>query len=91
MLYGISVDSPEQNRAMTDKLLLPFSLLSDPDGKAIGGYGAWDDEGRIARPAIVVVDPTGIVRYAYVGEDFADRPGDAPVFEALHEARGASR
>ncbi len=85
-MYGISVDRPEQNRAMVEKLVLPFSLLSDPDGTAARRYGAWDEEGRIARPAIFVVDRAGLVRYAYVGEDFADRPGDEPVLEALAAA-----
>lgn len=85
-MYGISVDSPEQNRAMFEKLVLPFSLLSDPDGEVIRRYGVWDEEGRIARPAILVVDRAGVVQYAYVGEDFADRPGDEPVLEALRGA-----
>lgn len=67
--------------------MLPFSLLSDPSGEAIRSFGAWDDEGRIARPAIVVTDRDGIVRYAYVGADFADRPGDDEVFAALGVSR----
>ncbi len=27
------IDSPEQNRAKVDKLLLPFDMLSDPEGE----------------------------------------------------------
>jgi peroxiredoxin len=71
---------------MIEKLLLPFSLLSDPDGEVSRRYGVWDDEGQIARPAIFVGDREGIVRYAYVGQDFADRPGDDEVHHALREA-----
>jgi peroxiredoxin len=71
---------------MVEKLLLPFSLLSDPDGDVIRRYGVWDEEGQIARPAIFVVDRTGVIRYAYVGDDFADRPGDEPMLEALRTA-----
>jgi peroxiredoxin len=87
-VYGISVDTPEQNRAMIEKLILPFSLLADPEGAVIRSYGVWDEEGQIARPAIFVVGHGGIVRYAYVGEDFADRVGDEPVLEALRVAGG---
>jgi hypothetical protein len=31
----------------------------------------------------LVLDRGGVVRYLYVGNDFADRPGDAAVLEAL--------
>jgi peroxiredoxin len=82
-VYGISVDSPEQNRALIEKLILPYSLLSDPDGEVIKRCGVWDEEGRIARPAIFAIDRAGIVRYVYVGQDFADRPGDDEVEAAL--------
>ncbi len=86
-MYAISVDSPEQNQAMVDKLLLPFDLLSDPDGSAaIRPYGLWDANDSIARPSIVVVDRGGKVLYVYSGRDFADRPGDDAIFAA---ARGA--
>lgn len=73
---------------MIDKLLLPFSLLSDEHGSDARSYGVWDEEGQIARPAIFVIDPAGVVRYAYVGQDFADRPGDDEVFAALEAAAG---
>ncbi len=86
-VYGISVDSPEQNRALIDKLILPYSLLSDPEGDVIKRYGVWDEEGQIARPAIFALDREGVVRYVYVGQDFADRPGDDVVFAALEAAQ----
>lgn len=71
---------------MIEKLLLPFSLLSDEDGAVARSFGVWDEEGQIARPAIFVIDAAGVVRYAYVGQDFADRPGDDEVFAALESA-----
>jgi len=78
------VDSPEQNRAMIDKLLLPFRILSDPDGDlAIKRYGVWDEQGRIAGPSIVAVGQDGTIRWLYKGKDFADRPLDAELFEAI--------
>jgi peroxiredoxin len=88
-ITGVSVDSPEQNRAMIDKLLLPFSLLSDPDGdRAIKTCGLWDEKGRIAVPSIVVVGADGIIRWSYSGSDFADRPADEELLAALDEPRG---
>jgi peroxiredoxin len=87
----VSVDTVDQNRAMVEKLILPFSLLSDVDGEVIRRYGVWDEKGQISRPALFVVDDGGTVRYSYVGEDFADRPGDEPVYDAMNtpkETRG---
>jgi peroxiredoxin len=88
-ITAICVDSPEQNRAMIDKLLLPFRILIDPEGElAIKRYGVWNEQGRIAIPAVVVVGRDRRVRYQYAGQDFADRPGDDEIFRAL-EPRGA--
>ena len=50
-------------------------------------YGVWDEEGQIARPAIFAIDRDGVVRYVYVGRDFADRPGDDDVHAALAAAK----
>jgi peroxiredoxin len=53
-------------------------------------YGVWDQEGQIARPAIFAIDDSGVVRYVYIGQDFADRPGDQEVHFALAAATGGS-
>jgi peroxiredoxin len=74
---------------MIDKLLLQFDLLSDPEGEvAIKPFGFWDGPGRISKPALVLTDGRGIVRYVYEGRDFADRPRDATVVEALRHGAG---
>ena len=69
---------------MIDKLLLPFDLLSDPEGEvAIKPFGFWDGAGRISRPALVLTNRDGIVRYIYEGRDFADRPKDEAIMGSL--------
>ncbi len=80
---GISVDPPRNNARMVGKLLLPFPLLSDPEGELARRYGLWDAEEGVAVPAVVVVDQSGEVRYLYKGNDPADRPEDGEVFAAL--------
>jgi peroxiredoxin len=88
-ITAISVDTPDQNKAMIDKLRLPFHLLSDPDGdRAIRPYGVWNEQGRIAIPSIVAVAKDRTIRYVYKGQDFADRPGDAEVLNALNTEVG---
>ncbi len=71
------------NAAMVQKLLLPFPLLSDPNGALIQRFGLWNAEEHVAVPSIIVVDQAGTIIYRYTGHDFADRPGDAEVLTAL--------
>jgi peroxiredoxin len=62
---------------MVEKLLLPFPLLSDPEGRVIKGYDVWTDgEGGIAKPSIFAVRKDGSIAWSYVGQDYADRPTD---------------
>ncbi len=83
-LVGISVDPVENNLAMVEKLLLPFALLSDPDGRVIKDYGVWTDgEGGIAMPAIFAVRKDGSIAWSYVGRDYADRPTDDEMFSSF--------
>jgi peroxiredoxin len=81
------VDGVGQNRAMAEKLILPFSLLADEAGEVIRRYDVWDEEGQISRPATFVIYEGGAVRYKYVGEDFADRPRDQPIYDALNDSK----
>ena len=86
-LAGISVDPVENNRAMVAKLLLPFPLLSDPEGRVIKEWGVWNDgDGGIAKPAIFAVRRDGSIGWTYVGRDFADRPTDDELFDSLRGA-----
>jgi peroxiredoxin len=81
---GISVDPIENNLAMVEKLLLPFSLLSDPEGRVIKEWNVWtDNEGGIAKPSIFAIRKDGSIGWAYVGRDFADRPTDDELFNSM--------
>jgi len=83
-ITAVTIDPPEQNAAMVQKLALPFPVLADPGGaRVMTSAGVWDDEGKMAKPAIVVVAPDGNEVYRYVGVDFMDRPGDEEVLAAL--------
>jgi len=83
---GISVDPVENNRAMVEKLLLPFPLLGDPDGRVIKEWGVWTDaDGGIAKPSIFAIRRDGSIVWTYVGRDFADRPTDDELFNSLRE------
>jgi peroxiredoxin len=69
---------------MVEKLLLPFPLLSDPEGRVVRDYGVWTDgEGGIGRPSIFAFRKDGSVAWSYVGQDYADRPTDDELFDSL--------
>lgn len=74
-VVAISVDSPEQNRTLAEKLALPFPLLSDPTGSIIRPWGYWqDDEGGIAEATTVVVLPDKRIVFESMSAHPADRP-----------------
>jgi peroxiredoxin len=82
-IAGISVDPPPNNARMVGKLLLPFPLLSDPEGELARMFGLWNAKDGVAVPSIVVIDQSGEVRYLYSGTDVADRPRNEEVLAAL--------
>jgi peroxiredoxin len=90
-VVGVSVDDRERNAAMVDKLRLPFPLLSDPEGQVIRQWGVYDEGENIAQPSIFLVRPDGSIAYRYAGDDFADRPGDDEIFDALGGAEHGQR
>lgn len=73
----ISVDSPEQNRALAKRLTLSkLALYSDtkPKGSAAQAWQVWDADTEIALAATFIVAKDGKVIYRYVGANKADRP-----------------
>ena len=88
-LAAIVVDPEENNRAMVEKLLLPFPILSDPESRVIR---EWDllnaAEHDIAKPAVFGIRRDGTISYQYVGGDYTDRPTDEELFAGLKEVVG---
>jgi peroxiredoxin len=87
---AIVVDPIENNRAMVDKLLLPFPILSDPDGVVIREWGLLNPaEAGIARPATFAIRSDGSIPYSHIGVDYTDRPPDGELFRGLEEVTAA--
>ena len=73
---------------MVEKLGLEYRVLSDSDREAIRAYGvlhpgASIDGGDIARPATLVIDADGIVRWRNLTENWRVRVRPDSVIEAL--------
>jgi peroxiredoxin len=81
---GIVVDPVANNKAMVEKLVLPFSILSDPEARVIHEWDVWNQhDGGVAKPSLFLVRPDMSIGYSYVGTDFADRPTDDELWEAV--------
>jgi hypothetical protein len=85
-IVAVSVDSPGRNEAMRRRWHLPFPIVSDPGGeRLLQPLDLWnaDERGGIGWPALVVLDPDGREVHRMRSRDFADRPTDDDVIEAV--------
>ena len=84
LIVGVCADPVGANAAMTERLGLPFPVLSDPDGEgACKPYGVWSKEERRALTSLVALAPDGAEVFRYVGMDYADRPDEEEVLESV--------
>ena len=86
-MVAISIDKLEKSRELADKLKIPFPILSDVDHKVIDAYGLFNVEGKISKPATLVLDSKGIVRWSFFEEDYKVRPLNEVIFEELKKIR----
>lgn len=84
-ILAISVDPPDKNRELVERLKLPFPVLADAGHKVIDAYDILDPGGKISRAAVFVLDKKGIVRWTYVADDYKIRPLDDEVLAALNK------
>jgi peroxiredoxin Q/BCP len=64
-VFGISSDSPASHRAFAAKHELPFTLLSDPGGKARAAFGVPATLGLLPGRVTYVIDKQGVIRHAF--------------------------
>lgn len=76
---AISVDSLDTSATLAHRLGLTFPLLSDADVALTRAYRIEDEAKDIALPATYVVDRSGTVVYALVGE----APRDLPLLDEV--------
>ena len=84
---AISVDTPEESRALCQKAGYTFTFLSDPNLEAIKRYdlvheGQGENGRGIARPAEFLVDPSGVVRWRMLTENYWVRAKPEQILDA---------
>src|SRR5436190_24046872 len=86
-VFGISVDTFFALKAFHTEQKLTFPLLSDFNKQVIRDYGVFNEDmiglKGIAKRAVFVIDPHGIVRYRQVLDDARNEPDYDQVFGTL--------
>lgn len=93
-MVAISADSPEALREHLGKTGWTYTFLSDQKAEAIRRYGlehagAGAGGEDIARPAEILIDPTGTVRWVDLTEDYRVRARPETVLEVFDRLRPA--
>jgi peroxiredoxin len=86
-VFGISTDLPYALSQFREANSLGFDLVSDNDATISETYNVveeWDHIAlsAVAQRAVFVIDPAGVIRYAWR----AASPGDEPDYEAVIDA-----
>ncbi len=86
-LYAISVDPPEVSERLRQRLSVPFTFLSDSQGRILDAIGirhvGGHDGKDIAYPAQILVDRHGVIRWTFRGDSYRQRANPEEVLEAI--------
>lgn len=96
---AISADSPETTREHLAKMGWTFPVLSDTKAEAArrydllhaGGGAGVGEVADIARPAELLIDPSGTIRWLDLTEDYRVRARPEAVLAAFDEVAGSAR
>lgn len=72
-VLGVSADSAASHAGFAQHHRLPFSLLSDPDGKVRTAYGVSKILGLIPGRETFVIDKSGILRHRFSSQLHAQK------------------
>jgi len=93
---AVSVDAPSVSEDLRKKAGYTYTFLSDPDAKVIRRYdllhrGAGPQGHDIARPAELLIDASGTVRWVNLTDDFRVRARPEQMLAAARALRPAAR
>ena len=78
-LYGISLDSVQEQAQFVEKQHLNFPLLSDPDGSVAAKYGVLEPGAQYTRRVTFVIDDQGVLRHVIDKVDVSKHGEDLAV------------
>ena len=89
-IYAVSIDSPEVNRALRERVGADYIFLSDPDATVLDQlnirHHTPNPSGKdIAIPTQILVDKNGIVRWIYRPSNYRIRARPETVLAVLED------
>jgi peroxiredoxin len=90
-LYGVSVDSAFCHKAFQEHLGITIPLLADfhPKGEVARAFGVYSEDYGVARRALVMIGPDGVVQWSHMSPSPLEIPGANLIFDALAQRRAA--
>ena len=87
-IVAISPDPNERSQQLADRLKVGYRFLADTDltvTRRLGliHHGGGADGKDVPRPATVVIDRGGVVRWTFFADNVQDRPDPREVLRAL--------
>jgi peroxiredoxin len=78
------VEPQERVQALVSSYRYPYPVLADADHAVSTSYGVYDLlSDKRAAPSVFIVDESGLVTWAYVGQDANDRPLTQQILDQL--------
>lgn len=87
-MAALSYDSPAILAEFSQRKAIQYPLLADPQSEYLEAIGLRNDEATgigkgVALPAILYLDPQGVVQEVFLEESYRDRPTPASVLGSL--------
>lgn len=85
VVYAVSTDAPESQRAFRESLGVSIGQLSDfePKGETARKFGAYFEPAGMTNRALVVIGPDGVVKWSHLADSPGDLPGANLIFDGL--------
>ena len=95
-IYAVSIDSPEANRALRERVGAGYTFLSDPDANVLGQLNIRhhppNPSGKdIAIPTQILVDKAGIVRWVYQPSNYRIRARPETILAVLDDLNASEQ
>jgi len=82
-------------RRYIEEVGLPFEILIDETRSVAKAYGVWHawglDAYNIARPAVFLIDRTGVIHYSFIASRQSQYPSPKEVMGAIEELLSGDR
>jgi len=88
-LVAIVAQKAEAVRRYVEETGLPYDILIDETRAVAKSYGVWHawglDAYNIARPAVFLIDRSGVIRYSFIAKRQDQYPSPEEIIEAIEE------